>query len=191
MRWIVDNQQGHPDRKAEGSRAESFVSLLAANYYRINAFILSLVPNEADADDIMQETTVLMWSKFEDFTLGTDFVAWAVTVAKYQVFNFRKTKRRSAVLLSEEALEIIATETKRVMDESDKRFQALKGCINKLSHHDRQFIKLRYTEGVTTKMLASRIGKPAYTVYRHGSHINGILLRCIKRTLRMEGIYDA
>lgn len=186
--WIVDREKKHLEKETENSRAECFMNLLAANYYRINAFVLSLVPNDADAADVMQETIVLMWKKFESFTLGTDFVAWAVTVAKYQVYNFRKTKQRSTVQLSDEALEIIAAQSKQVIGESDERIHALKECIKKLDHHDKQFIKLRYTEGVTTKMLASRIGKSIHAVYRNGARINGLLLRCIQRTLRTEGV---
>ena len=187
----MDNLQGHFNGGAEDSRAECFMNLLAANYYRINAFILTLVPNDTDADDIMQETVALMWKKFDSFTVGTDFVAWAVTVAKYQVLNFRKTKQRLPVMFSDEALGAIEKEAERVTAESDKRLRALKECVNKLSVHDKQFIKLRYTEGVTTKMLASRIGKSIYAVYRHSTRINGLLLRCIQRSLRTEGLSDA
>jgi RNA polymerase sigma-70 factor (ECF subfamily) len=53
-----------------------FIRLLTANQSRIYAYIVSLVPNFNDADDIMQETTTMMWERKEDFESGTDFVAW-------------------------------------------------------------------------------------------------------------------
>jgi RNA polymerase sigma-70 factor (ECF subfamily) len=52
-----------------------FLGLLVPNQRRIQAFILTLVPNVADAEDIYQETLSEMWNKFDSFEVGTDFVA--------------------------------------------------------------------------------------------------------------------
>ncbi len=57
-------------------RGERFMRLLLANQQRIYGLILALVPNWNDADDIMQETSAVMWAKFDDYEAGTDFAAW-------------------------------------------------------------------------------------------------------------------
>jgi len=67
-----------------------FMGLLVSNQRCIWAFILSLIPSKVDAEDVLQETLLEMWRKFDTFEIGTDFVAWGVTVAKYKVFEFRK-----------------------------------------------------------------------------------------------------
>jgi len=68
-----------------GSKA--FLALLVPNQMRIQAFILTLVPNVADAEDIYQETVYVMWDKISTFEIGTDFVAWAVTIAKFKILE--------------------------------------------------------------------------------------------------------
>ena len=68
---------------------ERFLHLLTANHHRIYAFIMTLVPNSNDADDIMQETTTVMLKKFGEFELGTDFVAWGIAVAHYVILSFK------------------------------------------------------------------------------------------------------
>ena len=74
--------------------SKKFVSLLVPNQRRIQAFILMLVPNISDADDIYQETLTEMWNKFSTFQEGTDFVAWAITIVQFHLkqYNQRSIK---------------------------------------------------------------------------------------------------
>ena len=56
----------------------------------VYGYILSLVPNWADADEILQETNIRLWEEFEKFQPGTNFAAWAIRVAHFQVLTWRK-----------------------------------------------------------------------------------------------------
>ena len=73
-----------------------FVKLLTACQSRIYAYILSRAPRSADADDILQETAGTMWKKFNEFKTGTDFLAWGLTIARYNVLNYRKNTKKTA-----------------------------------------------------------------------------------------------
>lgn len=72
----------HPDK--QDKRGE-LVGLLTRNQRKIFAYIYTLVPNRADAEDILQETSVTIYKKFAEFELGTDFVAWANRIAWWKV----------------------------------------------------------------------------------------------------------
>ncbi|AQT69256.1 RNA polymerase sigma factor [Anaerohalosphaera lusitana] len=174
--------------KGSGPDAGKFVKLLTANYYRINAFILSMVPNAADAEDMMQETSEIMWQKFDEFEEGTDFAAWGVTIAKFRILNFRKSKQNQTAQLSEEALRLIESETDSMSEELDARLDALRACLSRLDEKDRQFIKLRYSPGATARSVAEVIGTSVHRVYRSVARINSMLLRCIRRRLTTEGV---
>ena len=168
-------------------RSSIFVELFSSNYNRIKSFILTLVPNTSDADDIMQETSRIMWEKFDQFTLGTDLAAWAMTIAKYRVLNSRK-KKKLTVSLSEEMIDLISEESKKVLDGSSERFLALRKCVAKLDKKGLMFIKMRYKDGFPARVIAQRIGVSIKTVYRNEAKINGLLIRCIRRTLAMGDI---
>ena len=86
---------------SNSKRTEVFLSLLMANQRRINSYILSLVPNFSDADDIMQETITVMWRKFEGFEIGTDFAGWGLKVAYYCILNYRKNKGKDKLVFSD------------------------------------------------------------------------------------------
>jgi RNA polymerase sigma factor (sigma-70 family) len=82
-----------------------------ANQKRIYTFILALVPNHQDADDLFQETVLLMWSKFDSFTPGTSFVAWGCTIARYQILSVRKRHSVRSLRFSEAAMELLYRES--------------------------------------------------------------------------------
>jgi len=160
-----------------------FVKLLTANYARIYAYIISLVPNDSDADDIMQETAAAMWKNFSKFEPGTNFVSWAVTVAKFQILNYRKRNKRSRLFLSEQAYDLLISETEKIQEQSQDRLQALRNCLQKLSPKDRQFIHMRYYDGASARIVAQKVGTSMDAVYRYTARLNNWLLSCVRRSL--------
>ncbi len=53
-----------------------FVQLLTSHQARLYAYVLSLVADADQANDIMQETNTVLWVKSSDFEIGTNFSAW-------------------------------------------------------------------------------------------------------------------
>ena len=89
----------HPSQPIDG---EAFTRLLLQNQRRIAGLIFSLVPRGADADDVMQETCAVLWRKFGEFQTGTDFGAWALRIARFQVMSYYAHQKRMQARLSDE-----------------------------------------------------------------------------------------
>lgn len=98
---------------------ERFLKLFVPNQNRIYAFILSLVANRSDADDIMQETTVVMWRKFHKFTLGSNFASWGVRIAHYTILDFRKRNRNAPLQFNDRIFEAFKTCAVSMIDDTD------------------------------------------------------------------------
>jgi RNA polymerase sigma-70 factor (ECF subfamily) len=100
------------DHSAEPSeRVDEFVRLLSQNQRRIFHYVLSLVPTWDDAEEIVQETNLVLWREFGRFQGGTNFAAWSCKVAFHQVLAWRKRRKRDRLEFSIEFLEVIAEET--------------------------------------------------------------------------------
>ena len=56
---------------------EEFVGLLMGSQQRVFSYILTLLPNVADAQDVLQETSIVLWRRLAEYEPGTDFTAWA------------------------------------------------------------------------------------------------------------------
>lgn len=165
-----------------------FVELLTKNYCRINSFIFCMVPNEVDSEDIMQETTALMWEKFDHYKPGTNFIAWALTIAKYKILSYQRDKQRNRIQFDGQVTEMIESQSKAKLanDNTIEKVTVLKKCIQKLPKKERKLIHSKYSNGLANKTLADNEGISVPTIYRYLSRIYLNLLICMKQSLSPE-----
>ena len=109
-------------------REELFLKFFLENQRRIYAFILALVPVPSDADDLLQETAAVMWRKLDEFKRGSDFIAWAISIARYQVLAFRKTQMRNRFRFSDVTYEALAAQITPSSLGTDERGDAPKAA---------------------------------------------------------------
>lgn len=130
------------------SRLKEFVSLLTEHQMALRCFILSMLPGCPDAADILQDTNVVLWEKMDSYKHGTPFRAWAFTVARYKVLQYRdREKRFGRVTLSEELLDVIEEKRRDVRpDFLESKLAALNHCLAALNVSERAIIWSRYTD---------------------------------------------
>src|SRR5262249_43469814 len=87
------------------AKGKLFLRLFLQNERRLYAYILTLLPNRADADDVLQEASLVMWDKFDDENPPADFTAWGCRIAYFKVLDFCKKRHRSRVVFSQAMLE--------------------------------------------------------------------------------------
>lgn len=163
-----------------------FINLLTTHYCKLHAFVMCLVPTKTDADDVMQETVLVMWSKFDKFQQGSNFLAWAKTIARYKILDSRK-KNKLTCLLDDETLSLIHKDRERYNDNMDVKLDALRKCINKLPQAEKSILKLKYHKNMKTQQVARKIGIPLHTVYRRISKMYSVLLGCVQRMILSGG----
>lgn len=151
---------------------------------RIRGLIVSLMPGGHEVDDVLQETFLTITAKADGFEKGTNFTAWAMTIARFKVMEFFRKSGKRELLLGDETLERLLDETG---DEpaANKRLDALKRCLGKLSPNVRQMLAHRYAEGWKPEQIASDIGWGANSVYVSLSRARASLRECIQK--RVEG----
>src|SRR4051794_20532939 len=86
---------------------EEFVRLLNSSHRQLLGYLLSILGNRHDAEDVLQRTSITLWRKFETFERGSNFAAWASTVAFYEARNFQRMGARSRMVFSDALLEIL------------------------------------------------------------------------------------
>ena len=161
-----------------------FLELLLKYHKRIYNFILLLVPNYPDADDIMQETVSVMWSRFDEFEPNSNFAAWGMQIARYKIYNFRKQNKRQQ--FSEESLKMIQQASCGVLDTKVEQNDALQRCLVKLPERDRKLITLRYMREMSFKRISEITGRSVNGLYHTVARIHRVLLHCIHRVMTAE-----
>src|SRR3954468_7653735 len=113
------------DPQAEAESRKRLVALMTRYQRQIFSYIYVLVPNRNDAEDLLQETSVVICEKFNEFREGTDFVAWACQIAFWRVRYSRQKFARAKVVFNQDILEAVAETTALMADEMDERHEAL------------------------------------------------------------------
>jgi RNA polymerase sigma-70 factor (ECF subfamily) len=179
---------GDSEDAPQEAKGELFLRLFLQNERRLYAYILTLLPNRADADDVLQEASLVMWDKFDARHPPDDFAAWGCRIAYFKVLDFSKKRQRSRVRFSQALLERLAeTAVEQAASlQLDERRQALDGCVEKLGSRDRDLLSRRFAEGATTQSTAAQVGRSADAVYKALARIRQALFDCVTRTLAKE-----
>jgi RNA polymerase sigma-70 factor, ECF subfamily len=164
---------------------EEFARLFSRNARRIYGFIMTLVFNHHDAEEVFQNTNVVLWNKFADFQPGSNFFAWASRIAYYEVLSLMKQQRRTRTF-SDEALELLANEAVSLSDQSTERYEALEECLARLDPPDRALLQERYYYQRPPKQIAAHQSKSVHAVYRSLSRIHNVLLNCVQRSMKAD-----
>lgn len=149
-------------------------------------FILAQVGNAQGAEEILQETNLVIWAKLDQFQLQTSFSAWTRQIATYEILKYRQRNRRDKLTFSDEFLAAIAGEAAAQSSEIERRQEALQHCLEKLEPGDRQLIEQRYQPGINGKELAVQCGRPLNSVYQSLGRIRKALLECIHRQMAID-----
>lgn len=169
-------------KPARGSR---FLRLFLENERRLYAYILTLLPNRADADDVLQDASVVMWEKFDEESPPHDFAAWGCRIAYYKVLEFFKKTRRNRVCFSQPMIDrLVETLAEHGSTlQLDERREALADCIAKLKERDRELLARRFASGATTQSTATELRRSLDAVYKSLAKIRHSLLNCVEGAL--------
>lgn len=170
--------------KGDDSEAlQAYVKLMTEHQWAIRGFIVSLMPGSPDVDDVLQETNLVLWQKWERFESGTNFIAWSSRIARYEVMHRRdRMKRDGWVTLSDELINVLA-EVKPPDKSREKLLSALDACIAKLGEKQREIIRHRYTPGKSLEQYATERGPSAGSLRIALHRIRLTLKSCIENTL--------
>ena len=163
-----------------------FVQCLTSCQPKLYAYIRSLVGDPDHANDVLQETNLIIWQKAEQFTEGTNFGAWACRIALYQVMAWRRDAGRSRLFYNELILERVADAAEKRSAKLDQLNTALRRCIEKLTDAQRTLLKRRYFDQIAVKKIADEDKRTANAVSRSLFRIRCTLLNCVEGILARE-----
>jgi RNA polymerase sigma-70 factor (ECF subfamily) len=170
--------------------------LLVTAQPRIFGYIVTLLASLNEAEEVMQETSIVMWEKFDDFTLPNQLskttvdqlVAWGNQIAYYKVLNLRRKKSLGAAHLSEKVIQLVSDEwTEQEESQSlEKRRQALKQCVDKLPTLHRNVLEDYYWQKLSVDRIADRSQRTTASIYKLLQRVRDSLHKCISSRLAQE-----
>jgi len=177
--------EGNSQKETESRKR--LMALMTRHQRQIFSYIYALVPNRSDSEDLLQETSLVICEKFNEFEEGTDFVAWACQIAYWRVRYSRQKYARSKVVFDQEIVDVLAQTACSMVDELDDRHEALARCLQKLHPRDRELLLARYEPGGGVEEAARRSRRTLKAAYKALTRLRKLLLDCVSTRLASEG----
>jgi RNA polymerase sigma-70 factor, ECF subfamily len=168
-----------------GDFQEQFVAHLTSCQDSLYAYILSLLPNEDVARDVLQETNIVLWRKADEFNRTMSFIAWACGIARFQVKAARRDMQRRKLIFDDDLLGDLAVEAERFAT-NDTFGKLLLECLDELPAGQRALVVERYLPGATLKGLARRLGRSISGLGVSLFRIRQLLAKCLESKIASE-----
>jgi RNA polymerase sigma-70 factor (ECF subfamily) len=162
--------------------SDSFVELMTQFQGRLYVYILSLIGNADTANDVLQETNIVLWKESRQYAAGTNFKAWAFRIAHFQCMAYRQRRLRDKVVFSDEVVARLAIESKELDATYEQRAATLGRCLEQIQSRSREALRLRYAEGVAVKDMAMKMDSTSNAVSQLLFRARQWLAECIKRS---------
>jgi RNA polymerase sigma-70 factor, ECF subfamily len=166
---------------SDAERYDEFVRLLRLHTSQILSYIRVLLLNWNDAEDLFQETCLVLWQKFPEFKPDTNFVAWALRIAEHKAMDFQKKQSRRLAFTANLRNTLMAEIAQRSPETATANLTALSRCMDRLTQNDRKIATLCYGESVPVRRVAEVVGRSPESVHRSLRRIRKWLLDCIRR----------
>jgi RNA polymerase sigma-70 factor, ECF subfamily len=177
-----------PAEVAHDTKVE-FAALLRHHQTQLFGYIYSLVRDLDDADDLFQQTSLVLWDKLAQFDHSKSFINWACGVARYEILNFLRSRSRNRLYFTDE-LNLALIEAQDAIEDArlEERRDALAGCMKRLRERDRDLLEACYGRSVSIHDVAHDWGRSTQSIHNSLRRIRRALFECVQRSLAHGGI---
>ncbi|QNP42195.1 sigma-70 family RNA polymerase sigma factor [Lysobacter terrestris] len=147
---------------ASGSR-DDFEALYRATSAKLFGICLGLLPDRAEAEDVLQEVYASVWHKAAQFDAArASAITWMGTIARHKAIDRLRTLPGPYKNAPIEFAESIADPLPSPLQHAEATTQRarLDGCMEQLDDRRRALIRTAFFDGATYEELAARSGSP-------------------------------
>lgn len=165
---------------------ELFMRLLARHEPAVRAFVRAGVSGAHDVAEVMQETILVAWNKFDQLDAPEEgFGKWMCVIARYEILKFRQKKSRDRLVLDNQLIEQIAIEGVEETSQREQWLEVLELCLEKLPRHRCELIRKAYHPDVSIKELAESMQKEPNALYQMLRRLRLELAACIEKQQKL------
>jgi RNA polymerase sigma-70 factor (ECF subfamily) len=148
----------------------------------VSAYILAIIPDFHQAEDVLQQVAVVLVREFERFDASKPFLPWALGIARNTAFKSRRDcARRTKHVLSDAVLDGIQA----AFEENDDSLLAmrkfLRYCLQKQPRKILELLRWRYAQDLSPTDVAAQMGITSGAVRTMLHRARQALRRCIRR----------
>ena len=162
-------------------KPEEIIANFSKEHRRLWAMAYSVCHDYHLCDDILQEVSITLIKKADDFDSSKAFLPWAIGITRIQALRASQKKKLDKLDLSEGSLDIIEKQIcENYQDEVlESRLESLKSCLGKVSSENYQILKKKYIKGESARQIAQSIGRSETATHSLLQRLRLSLQKCI------------
>ncbi len=154
----------------------------------LRGFLLSILSDFSLVDDVVQETFLVVTAKADTFQRGTNFRAWAWTIARYKALQALEKMAPVKERFAPDVIEALCSHESSENWLHDSLLKYLNICIGELAPKAREAIQLRYQQAHRPPEIARLMGWTVDAVHVALSRARVVLRNCVERRLAAEQV---
>lgn len=167
------------------TNAEQLARLWTESQPMVAAYILSLVSDFHQAEDVLQQVAVVVVRRFHEYDSGRPFLPWVLGVARNVSLEARREKARTRMsLLDDDLISQVQAEFEANSQVSTAIHHALRRCLQGQKGRMREILHLRYSHDLKPQGIAKRMGITSGAVRVILHRARETLRLCIERSLQ-------
>lgn len=164
------------------------MQLFLASEREVYRYVSAIAPAKADAEEIMQQTAVELWRKFDQFDLSRPFTPLACRFALNVAKAWMARKRRWQGIVADSLADRIADRRAELLPEIDARLSHLDACLKKLPPEQRRLIDSYYFRQQPIEAVAAEAQRTVAAAYKALQRIRHALEACIEQAERSDAL---
>ena len=160
---------------------EEIITNFSKEYRRLWAMAYSVCRDHHLCDDILQEVSITLIKKADDFDSSKAFLPWAIGITRIKALRFSQKKKLDNLKLSDASLDILETQLCENYSNNtlDSRLESLKSCLEKLSGENYKILKLKYINNESARDIAKLINRTEKATHSLLQRLRMSLQKCI------------
>lgn len=163
-----------------------FLRQLKEAQSELYAFIVMLLVGKDGADDVLQETNLLLMRNAANYDVSRPFLPWAKAFAFNRVRTLVKDRQRDRLVFDGDLMERISEDTADDPVQDDSRIAFLRSCMKELTPLQRKLIDAMYFKNQSVEQIARRFQRNNVSVRVQIHRIRKLLGMCIEAKTAQE-----
>lgn len=163
---------------------EQFMRLFLGAERELLRYVMALVPNVADARDVVQETAVALWRAIGKYDPSRPFVPWACRFALNEARLHLRRESRRRRLLEEDVAALLEERRVELAGALDIRREHLRECLGRLPDEQHRLVRGYYFDEESIPAMGTRLGRGPEAIYKALQRVRQALHACIERKLQ-------
>lgn len=146
---------------AKDNPSEAFIRALTESQSSLRGYCQASLGHGEEAKEALQRANIVLWRKCDDWDTETEFLRWAISVAKYEVLGVMRDRKREQkrYVFDSAVVELLVDEAFEKAEVTSDRAVALEACLELLSVQHRETLSAYYVHGRSIQDFAALQGK--------------------------------